>query len=1175
MRKLFYGIGALLVILVAAVLVGPSFIDWNSHKGQVERQVEELTGRKLTIAGDISISVLPAPALIAQDIAFANADGAEAENMVELGSIEVRVALAPLFSGEIQVSKVIIVEPVIELEKFADGGNNWTIAINDTGDEASTAGSDEAAAETGVSGGGALGDITLDHFAIEKGVVVYRDRASGATHIVDDINATLKAATLQGPFEATGRLRALDIPIGFEIGIDGVFQGRTVPVTAVVTAGVDAAKVSVSGNILNLLEEPIFHGRLAVSSPSVGRLASLVGAAGLPSVLNAPLALDTEISGSAEGATASELMLSLGETTANGNLDVALGDVPQIAVGLSIPHLDADAWLAGTNATSSSATEDSDQADGQTEVAETTGTGDAVDAGPLKIKIPDGIAANVDLVVESIAYRKEKAGPVRLSAGLAGGEVTVSQLSAQLPGAADIAMFGFLSAPAGEPSFNGEIDVNVGDSRGLSRWLGLDFDAVPSDRMRRLSLSAALVGNTENLQIKNLAASFDSTNVQGGITLALRNRLSFGAALNLDSIDLDPYIAGLSGGDGAENNETATSASASSSSGDAGEPATPENPFAGLSALTGFDANLRLNAGEVVYNGMPVRKIKVDTTVFNGDVTVREFSIGDAAGSRLAVDGKITGLGGVPTIDGLNVDFASSAPARLASLAGVDIPVSAKALGKVSLQTSMNGNVLKPALKGKVGAAGGTVWFDGQASVLPVAPIYDGDLRIAHTDTAALLRAFDVGYRPSGAVGGLDISTRAAVTASTVDLTELRGTVHKTSLNGGVSVKLDGVRPKIVSTLTLDAFRADPFLPAETASSDGVASGSGGTGSSGDAAGYAQGEAPWPKDPIDLSGLGAADATITLNAGTLSYQAIDFDNAVVKAVLADSLLTVEQLSGGVFGGNLAFNGAVDGRATPNVNGALSFKNASLSSLLTAVIGEPAALGALTVETDLAATGRSVADMVAALNGKGAFAMKGVDVQGATTGSAMSGFLGLIRGFGQIGAGLAGKKLDGLADVSAQYAIKNGVADVKPLNIDTALGTGQAGGTVDLAGWNIDLAGNLDVSGNLLTALLGQQLGGVTKLPFSVRGALDAPDVNVDTAALAGGGVSLPGLDKLEEKLPGVGSLLQGVLGGGGQQQPQQQQPSTQDGTATEPAPQQPSQQKQVNPENLLKDLLGF
>ena len=67
----------------------------------------------------------------------------------------------------------------------------------------------------------------------------------------------------------------------------------------------------------------------------------------------------------------------------------------------------------------------------------------------------------------------------------------------------------------------------------------------------------------------------------------------------------------------------------------------------------------------------------------------------------------------------------------------------------------------------------------------------------------------------------------------------------------------------------------------------------------------------------------------------------------------------------------------------------------------------------------------------------------------------------------------------------------------------------------------------------------------------------------------------PGLDKLEEKLPGVGSLLQGVLGGGGQQQPQQQQPSTQDGTATEPAPQQPSQQKQVNPENLLKDLLGF
>ena len=62
MKKLFYGLLGLLVLVVAAALIGPSFVDWNAHKGRLTAEVRKLTGQTLVIDGDVSLAVLPAPA---------------------------------------------------------------------------------------------------------------------------------------------------------------------------------------------------------------------------------------------------------------------------------------------------------------------------------------------------------------------------------------------------------------------------------------------------------------------------------------------------------------------------------------------------------------------------------------------------------------------------------------------------------------------------------------------------------------------------------------------------------------------------------------------------------------------------------------------------------------------------------------------------------------------------------------------------------------------------------------------------------------------------------------------------------------------------------------------------------------------------------------------------------
>ena len=121
MKKLGIALVAVLVLLVAAVLIAPSFVDWNAHKERITTAVREATGRELTIRGDIDVTILPSPALRVEDVRLSNIQGAGAPDMVRLNEARVSVAFGPLFEGRL-ATVVTLVEPVINLE-------NWPTAV--------------------------------------------------------------------------------------------------------------------------------------------------------------------------------------------------------------------------------------------------------------------------------------------------------------------------------------------------------------------------------------------------------------------------------------------------------------------------------------------------------------------------------------------------------------------------------------------------------------------------------------------------------------------------------------------------------------------------------------------------------------------------------------------------------------------------------------------------------------------------------------------------------------------------------------------------------------------------------------------------------------------------------------------------------------------------------------
>ena len=127
MRKLVIGLIAAVVVVLAAALIGPSFVDWNKYKPEITERVKAATGREITIAGDLSLSILPAPTLSVHDVTLANMPGASEPNMASLKALDVRVAFLPLLQGNIKVESIALIQPVITLEILADGRRNWDI----------------------------------------------------------------------------------------------------------------------------------------------------------------------------------------------------------------------------------------------------------------------------------------------------------------------------------------------------------------------------------------------------------------------------------------------------------------------------------------------------------------------------------------------------------------------------------------------------------------------------------------------------------------------------------------------------------------------------------------------------------------------------------------------------------------------------------------------------------------------------------------------------------------------------------------------------------------------------------------------------------------------------------------------------------------------------------------
>ncbi|HKF61693.1 MAG TPA: AsmA family protein, partial [Dongiaceae bacterium] len=143
-----------LLVLVVVVLGGAAVFvmsfDFNQYKSLVARQVEQATGRKLTIEGNIALALSLTPTLVADDLSLANAEGGSRPEMVTAKHLEVQLQLLPLLSNQIRIDRLILDGADFLLETDKSGHGNWVFNPPDVSAAPATTGSVPPLPEVGL-----------------------------------------------------------------------------------------------------------------------------------------------------------------------------------------------------------------------------------------------------------------------------------------------------------------------------------------------------------------------------------------------------------------------------------------------------------------------------------------------------------------------------------------------------------------------------------------------------------------------------------------------------------------------------------------------------------------------------------------------------------------------------------------------------------------------------------------------------------------------------------------------------------------------------------------------------------------------------------------------------------------------------------------------------------------
>ncbi len=492
-----------------------------------------------------------------------------------------------------------------------------------------------------------------------------------------------------------------------------------------------------------------------------------------------------------------------------------------------------------------------------------------------------------------------------------------------------------------------------------------------------------------------------------------------------------------------------------------------------------FGGQARINAVTAVGPVLVLERAKDgrENWIFGGESGGTVSAATPGVGSDFTLDKALISNGRVMFLDhktGTQIDLAAlDLETAIADFDGpVRVQMSAQKAGE-PFTLDLTLGAFRDFLDGKLGpveavfAAGqATGSFTGQAGWNPMAAKGRLDADLGTLAEVARLMGAAPPALPQG-LGAGGVSVKGDVT-----LTE-KGSVH---LRGG-TVVLDDTVLAVDADLTQGEAR--PKLAAKVVAG-ALTLVSAGTG--GGAGGGMQAEG-WPKSQIDVSGLSALDADISLTADGIDLGVVRLGTTALKLTIDRARAVFDLARVQAYGGNIAGQFVVNGRKGLSVGGDLAFVGMDLQNLLRDFAGYERLVGTGDLRLKFLGSGASVDAIMQGLEGSGTLALGRGEILGLDIG-------GMIRTLDTSYVGEGQKTI--FDSLNASFTIAGGVLQNDDLVMAAPFARVSGEGKLGLGARTINyrLRAEADLGEQSLTA------------PILIKGPWADPKISLDLEALA-------------------------------------------------------------------------
>lgn len=317
MKKLLIGLLVIIVLVVGGIAAFVATFDVERYRPQIAEQATNAIGRKVELAGPMSLTFWPSLAITIRDVTIANPSWTESRHLLSAGSIDLSIAIMPLLQRQVEIERVFLNDIDLALEETANGDQNWRLPMFDqaaAGGQAPSAG-----------GNGQQLDLAVSQIALNQVRLSHRKARTNDTPVVQEL--LLNRVTVRAPrgerigVDAKGVYAGEEFNIGLRAGTLAEIQAGT-PFTMDFTAASVGTDLQVQGEV-DLRQGVAGDFSVAMQGPRFADLSKLmVGQPSLP--LGEPYRILTRARVGAGQYQLSDILVEFGESRLAGSLTLAM-----------------------------------------------------------------------------------------------------------------------------------------------------------------------------------------------------------------------------------------------------------------------------------------------------------------------------------------------------------------------------------------------------------------------------------------------------------------------------------------------------------------------------------------------------------------------------------------------------------------------------------------------------------------------------------------------------------------------------------------------------------------------------------------------------------------------------------------------------------------------------------